>query len=181
MAEYDAGTVKATMTADSKGLHGGVETAKKDLHGLKQEAKEVKESWRDMGVAAGISFAAITAGIWKATQANNQLKASMMGLDSIAKGTIGTYSRIEAELEKVKNDGMIPLTNAVAAYKNLLMRYKDEEVAIKMFHRIADAAAFGRQGHLSLGEAIQGTTEGLKNEMSQMVKLCPAKRQLLAA
>jgi DNA repair exonuclease SbcCD ATPase subunit len=169
LATYDAGEVRATMTADSSGLHGGVEAAKKDMQSLRDEAKKVKDTWRDMGLAAGVSFTAITAGVWKATQANNQLKASMMGLDSIAKGTIGTYSKIEAELEKVKNDGMIPLTNAIAAYKNLLMRYEDEETAIQMFHRLADAAAFGRQGHLSLGEAIQGATEGLKNEMSQMV------------
>ncbi len=168
MPEYDAGTVKATMVADGKRLHGGVETAKKDMQSLQDEAKKVKESWRDMGVAAGISFTAITAGVWKATQANNQLKASMMGLDSIAKGTVGTYSKIEVELEKVRADGMIPLTNAIAAYKNLLSRYQDEDTAIQMFNKIADAAAFGRSAHLSLGDAIQGTTEGLRNENSAL-------------
>src|SRR5690606_10534749 len=90
-------------------------------------------------------------------------------LDSIATGTVGTYSKIQAELERIREEGMIPLNNAIAAYKNLLVRYEDEETAIRMFNRLADAAAFGRQGHLSLGEAIQGATEGLKNEMSQMV------------
>ena len=169
MAEYNAGTVKATMTADGKGYHAAVEGVKKENQSLKQSAQEVKTSYTEMGIAAGASFAAITAGIWKSIDANNQLKAAMMGLDSIATGTVGTYSKIEAELEKVREDGMIPLNNAVAAYKNLLSRYKDEETAIKMFKQIADAAAFGRQGHLSLGQAIQGTTEGLKNEMSQMV------------
>lgn len=169
MATYDAGEVRATMTADSSGLHGGVEAAKKDMQSLQDEAKKVKDSWRDMGVGAGVSFAAITAGIWKATQANNQLKSSMMGLDTIAKGTVGTYSKIETELEKVRAEGMIPLTNATAAYKNLLARYQDEEKAIQIFNRLADAAAFGRQGQLGLGEAIEGATSGLKNEMSQMV------------
>lgn len=169
MAEYNAGTVKATMTADGKGYHSTVDGIKRKDQELKQSAKEVKTSYTELGIAAGASFAAITAGIWKSVDANNQLQAAMMGLDSIATGTVGTYSKIEAELEKVREDGMIPLNNAISAYKNLLMRYKDEEVAIKMFRRIADAAAFGRQGHLSLGEAIQGTTEGLKNEMSQMV------------
>lgn len=169
MAEYDAGTVKATMTADGKGFHGGVEAAKGDMRSLQDEAKRVKESWRDMGVGAGVSFAAITAGVWKATQANNQLKTSMIGLDTIAKGTVGTYSKVETELEKIRKDGIIPLTNATAAYKNLLTRYKDEEKAIDIFNRLADAAAFGRQGQLGLGEAIEGATSGLKNEMSQMV------------
>lgn len=169
MPEYDAGTVKATMIADSKGFHGGMQLAKEDLQSLRDEAKRVKESWRDLGLATGVSFTAITAGIVKAVEANNQFKASMMGLDSIAKGTIGTYSKIEAELKKIKDDGMIPLTNAIAAYKNLLTRYEDEEAAIKMFHRLADAAAFGRQGQLSLGEAIQSASEGLKNENSVLV------------
>lgn len=169
MAEYDAGTVKATMKADSSGLHTAVETAKKNISGLGKEAEEARKQFKELGLSAGIAFGALTAGVLKATQSNNQLKASFMGLDSIAKGTIGTYPKIQAELEKIREDGMIPLSNAISAYKNLLMRYEDEETAIKMFHRLADAAAFGRQGHLSLGEAIQGASEGLKNEMSQMV------------
>ena len=168
MAEYNAGSVVARMTADGKGYHAAVEGVKKENQSLKQSAQEVKTSYTEMGIAAGASFAAITAGIWKSIDANNQLKAAMIGLDSIAKGTVGSYSKIEDELEKVREDGMIPLNNAIAAYKNLLMRYKDEETAIKMFKQIADAAAFGRQAHLSLGDAIQGTTEGLKNENSQM-------------
>lgn len=173
MTEYDAGTVKATMKADGSGLHSTVESAKKDIRGIGDSAKEAQVGLKELGISAGVAFGALTAGIFKAVQANNQLKASMMGLDSIAKGTIGNYSKIEAELEKIREDGMIPLNNAIAAYKNLLTRYRDEETAIKMFRRLADAAAFGRQGHLSLGEAIQGATEGLKNEMSQLVNFCP--------
>lgn len=169
MAEYNAGTVKATMTADGKGYHAAVDSIKKKDQELKQSAQEVQASYKELGITAGASFAAITAGIWKGIQANNELKASMMGLDSIAKGTVGTYSKIEAELEKIREDGMIPLTNAIQAYKNLLMRYEDEETAIRMFNRLADAAAFGRQGQLSLGDAIQSATEGLKNENSVLV------------
>lgn len=169
MAEYDAGTVKATLKADGAGLHAGVETAKKDFTGLKKSAEEAKNEFKSLGITAGASLAALTAGVFKAVQANNQLKASMMGLDSIAKGTVGTYSKVQAELEKIRKDGMIPLTNAIAAYKNLLARYQDEEEAIKVFNRLADAAAFGRQGHLSLGEAIQSASEGLKNENSVLV------------
>ncbi len=211
MAEYDAGTVKATMTADSSGAHVAVERVKKDYKDLaqaiadamrivkkeeteankvererqreieetarkareaaqteKQAAQEKKEAYRDLGLAAGVSFAAITAAIWKSTQANNQLKASMAGLDSVATGNIGSYNKIKKELQQIQSDGLIPLTNATQAYKNLISRYQDEDTAIKMFHKIADAAAFGRQAHLSLGEAIQGTSEGLKNEMSNM-------------
>ncbi len=201
MAEYDAGTVKATMTADASGSHAAVQGVKKDYADLKNtivdalkevnegerqaakaadeaakatkkaadEAKSLKDGYRDLSIATGASFAAITAGIWKALDANNQLKNSFTGLDSVAVGTVGNYDKIKAELQRVQDEGMIPLTNATAAYKNLLMRYQDEEVAIQIFNRLADAAAFGRQGHLQLGEAIQGATEGLKNEMSQMV------------
>jgi len=169
LAEYNAGTVKATMTADGKGYHAAVDGIKKKDQELKQSAQEVQASYKELGITAGASFAAITAGIWKSIDANNQLKSAMLGLDSIATGTVGTYSKIQAELERIREEGMIPLNNAIAAYKNLLVRYEDEETAIRMFNRLADAAAFGRQGHLSLGEAIQGATEGLKNEMSQMV------------
>lgn len=181
MAEYNAGTVKATMTADGKGYHATVDGIVKKDQELKRSAQEVTTSYKEMGIAVGASFAAITAGIWKSIDANNQLKSAMMGLDSIAAGTVGTYSKIQAELERIREEGMIPLNNAIAAYKNLLVRYEDEETAIRMFNRLADAAAFGRQGQLSLGEAIQAASEGLKNEMSQMVSICPARRRLLAA
>jgi hypothetical protein len=36
MAEFDAGTVKATMTADSSGSHAAVQGVKKDYSDLKQ-------------------------------------------------------------------------------------------------------------------------------------------------
>lgn len=211
MAEYDAGTVKATMTADGSELHSAVEGAKKDYRGLEdvivgaltkvneaerktaqavketeraqqeaarkakeaarqqeEAARKAKEGWTALSLASATAFAAIVAAALKGVDANNQLKASFEGLNSIATGNVGSYEKIKQELIKVQADGMIPLVNATNAYKNLLMRYQDEETAIKMFDKIADAAAFGRQAHLSLGQAIEGTTEGLKNSMSQM-------------
>jgi len=41
--------------------------------------------------------------------------------------------------------------------------------AIQMIERLKDAAAIGRQAHLSLGEAVVTATEGLKNENSVLV------------
>jgi hypothetical protein len=212
LAEFDAGTVKATMTADTSGSHAAVERVKKDYKDLaqaiadamrtvkqeeneanrtererqrimqetarkareaaqaeKQAAQERKEAYRDLGITAGVGFGAIVLAIKKATDENNKLKASMTGLDSVAIGNLGTYDKIKTKLQEIQADGMIPLTNATAAYKNLISRYKDEDVAIQMFDRLANSAAFGRQAHLSLGEAIEGASEGLKNENSVLV------------
>ena len=38
-----------------------------------------------------------------------------------------------------------------------------------MMLRFKDSAAFGRQGALSMGEAIEGATQGIKNQNSIMV------------
>jgi hypothetical protein len=102
MPEYDAGTVKATMKADGSGLHSTVEVAKKDIRGIGTSAVETRKDLTELSLGAGVAFGVITAGIFKAVQANNQLKASMLGLDSIAKGTVGTYPKIQAELEKIR-------------------------------------------------------------------------------
>lgn len=212
MAEFDAGTVKATMTADTSGSHAAVQAVKKDYRDLaqaiadamrtvkkeeteanrtererqrviqetarkareaaqaeKQAAQERKEAYRVLSVTAGVGFGAIVLAIKKATDENNKLTASMTGLDSVAVGNLGTYDKIKTKLQEIQADGMIPLTNATAAYKNLISRYKDEDVAIQMFNRLANSAAFGRQAHLSLGEAIEGASEGLKNENSTLV------------
>ena len=159
-----AAEVKKTEQAQQEAAKKAKEAAQLQ----REAAQQIQEGWTTLSVTSGIAFAAVVAAAWKGIDANNRLKASMKGLDSIATGNVGNYDKIKQELIKVQDDGMIPLVNATAAYKNLLMRYQNEDTAIKMFNKVADAAAFGRQAHLSLGEAIQGTTEGLKNSMSQM-------------
>lgn len=64
---------------------------------------------------------------------------------------------------------MIPLTNAVTAYKNLAARGYDDTQIQQTLTALKDAAAFGRQASYTYGEAIQSATEGLKNENSILV------------
>lgn len=96
-------------------------------------------------------------------------ESATTGLKSIVEGQGRSYSKATGFIQDYISDGLVPLNNAVNAYKNLISRgYKDEQIVTTM-NRLKDAASFGRQASLSLGDAIQSATEGLKNENSILV------------
>lgn len=80
-----------------------------------------------------------------------------------------SFSQAKDFLNEYTKDGLIPLTNAVTAYKNLAARGYDDTQIQQTLTALKDAAAFGRQASYTYGEAIQSATEGLKNENSILV------------
>ena len=99
MAEYNAGTVKVKMTADPSGHHAAVDSIVKKEDELRQSAERASKSYKDLGLAAGASFAAITAGIWKATAANNDLNKSMANVGTLMPGNIDKLQRYKKEIQ----------------------------------------------------------------------------------
>ena len=97
------------------------------------------------------------------------MKSALIGLKSIVDGQGKSYSAATSFLKDYISDGLVPATSAVTAYKNLLMRGYSTDQIEKVMTALKDSAAFGRQGSLSMGEAIAGATEGLKNENSVLV------------
>ena len=64
---------------------------------------------------------------------------------------------------------MISATNAITAYKNLAERgYNDSQIK-QVMNALKDASAYGRQSSMTMGEAVESATEGLKNENSILV------------
>lgn len=101
----------------------------------------------------------------------NQFQSAQLGLKSIAefKGidpNIATQS--VQNLDAVKN-GLINLGDASTSLKNLLSANFTLEQSVTLLQRLGDAAAFGRQGSLSFGEAVRSATEGIKNGNSILV------------
>ena len=78
-------------------------------------------------------------------------------------------SRAQGFIDDFISDGLIPASDAATALKNLLARGFELGEAVTIMNRFKDAAAFGRQASLSLGEAVRSATEGLKNENSVLV------------
>lgn len=115
------------------------------------------------GTAAIINFGK------ESIKAASALNDAWMGLESIVSGQGKSFSKAKAFINDYISDGLVPLENAVTAYKNLAARGYSTEQIEKTLTALKDAAAFGRQASYSLGEAVSSATEGLKNENSILV------------
>lgn len=99
----------------------------------------------------------------------SEVQAAWSGLNSIVQGTGNSFAEAQKFLKKYTADGLVSISDATTAYKNLLARgYTTEQVEMTM-ERLKDAATFGRQASYSLSGAVVSATEGLKNENSVLV------------
>lgn len=102
-------------------------------------------------------------------QAASDTQAAWTGLFSIVNGTGKSFVEAKKFIQEYTSDGLIPLTDAVTAYKTLAARGYETKQIEEMMLALKDAAAFGRQSAYSYGEAIKSAAEGLKNENSILV------------
>ncbi len=103
--------------------------------------------------------------------ASVKMQSATMGLESIAKFKgIDSKAAVETlnNLDLVKN-GLLSLSDASLALKNLLASGFSLEQSIELIKRFGDSASFGRQSALSFGQAITSATEGIKNQNSILV------------
>ena len=119
--------------------------------------------------AATAAFAGIVLAIRGAIEAANEYNNAMVGLNSLAEGTGQDFGDLQAAAEDLASDGLMTVADAAASLKNLLARGFSADEAVDMLERLKDAAAFGRQSSLSLGEAVRSASEGIKNENSILV------------
>jgi hypothetical protein len=155
------------------------------LKNLANETKTVSPS----AAQAGMSFGKLTAALGLANlgamavttavnftkdalvgtiDASNRMTSAMMGLSSLA-GAFG-QSQTEARqaAQDLAQDGLMTVTEAATGLKNLLATGFSIPEAINLMEGFKDAAANNRQGSLAFGEAVVGTTEGIKNQNSIM-------------
>lgn len=92
-----------------------------------------------------------------------------IGLNSILVGQGKSFNKAKAFINEYISDGLVPLNNAVAAYKNLTLRGYSSDQIEKTMTALKNSATFARQSTYSLGDAVQTATEGLKNENSVVV------------
>ena len=150
--------------ADFSGLYSGLNTAQKKMSGFQAG---MSKTLKGIGVVVGTL--AIGKLVKDSITAASGLESAMMGLESIVSGQGKSINKAKTFINDYVSDGLVPLTNAVTAYKNLTARgYNDEQIQTTM-NRLKDAASFGRQASYSLGDAVTSATEGLKNENSILV------------
>lgn len=140
---------------------------------LNRVKNKFQETFNRIGTIMKVSLVAGSAYIIKfgkdAVQAASDTQAAWTGLYSIVEGTGKSFSEAQGFLKEYVSDGLVPLTDAVTAYKTLAARGYDVEQIEGIMLRLKDAAAFNRQSSYSYGEAIKSAAEGLKNENSILV------------
>jgi len=153
---YD-GSINIDSKIDSKGFNSGV--------------KSMLASVAKIGVAIAAAFAVklVTQFGASAVQEASKMASALTGLQSIVEGTGNSFRGAQDFIETFVADGLVPAQNAITAYKNLLLRGYDTSQIEKTLAALKDSAAFGRQGSLTLGQAVESATEGLKNENSILV------------
>lgn len=145
---------------------------KKEIKGAAGQAQSVFSSaMGKVGKAIGVAFsaAAVVSFGKKCVEVASETQSAWVGLSSILNGQKKSFSEANRFIQDYISDGLVPLNNAVTAYKNLAARGYNTEQIEKTMTALKDAAAFGRQASYSYGDAISAATEGLKNENSILV------------
>ena len=162
-AEQEAQTARITA------IRAAEAEAKRAAEESARAAEEAAERAKAAQARLAAAFALIVKAVKEAVDAANEYNNAMVGLESLANGAGQDFGALKAAAEELAADGLMPVSDAAAALKNLLARGFDAQEAIDLIKRLKDASAFGRQGQLSMGEAVRSATEGLKNENSVLV------------
>lgn len=120
-------------------------------------------------LAMGAVGAAATAGMKIATDASNELNNALIGLNSVAAAFKQDTDAAKKAAIELASDGLMSVKSAADSLKNLLGAGFNLDEATKLMYGFKDAAAFNRQGTLEFGQAIEGATQGIKNQNSIMV------------
>lgn len=131
----------------------------------------LKNTFTKVGAAVSAVFALRTVVQFgrEASQTASELSNALTGLESILEGQGRSFADAQAFLEEYTNDGLIPATNAITAYKNLASRGYDDSQIRQVMVALKDASAFGRAAGMSMGKAVESAAEGLRQENSVLV------------
>jgi hypothetical protein len=153
----------------TKALEQGLNEVKKQLNKHGSDVRKTGADYEKLAIVAGVAFYKIVDSISKGVDAYNKFNSASVGLKSVVQGTGQDFKQAQKFIDQYIQDGLIPAANAMTAYKNLASRGYGQDQIIETMNRLKDSAAFGRQASLTMGEAVQSATEGLKNENSILV------------
>lgn len=158
------GKVIISTELDNSGFKRGISGLQGQCNGLKSVISSIGKT-----IAVAFSVGAIINFGRQSVKAASDLSSAMIGLQSIVDGQGRSFSQAQSFIEDYIKDGLVPMQDAVTAYKNLSMRGYDTTQIEQTMTALKDAAAFGRQSSLTMGQAVASATEGLKNENSVLV------------
>lgn len=164
---YD-GSIRIDTKINSRNVKTGI---KDMVTNMTAGVNKMLASLGKLTAAVGLAFsvnAVINFGRESVNAASN-LSSALIGLQSIVEGQGKSFSQAQEFIKDYIKDGLVPLENAVTAYKNLSMRGYSTEQIEQTLIALKAASVFGRQASLTMGQAVASATEGLKNENSILV------------
>lgn len=151
----------------------GINKAKQELNSLNDKLKQTENinngldgSFLALGATATAVFASIVVSVNKGIEAYNQYTNAMSGLRSQMEYVGEDMGKATEMVKELTKDGLMSETDVAMAIKNLTSYGYSLEQANDMIIRLKDSAAYNRQAHYDLGEAVRVTTEGIRNENS---------------
>lgn len=162
------GSIRISTEIDNSKVKSGLNTTKRNID---SSINTISGSLKKIAalIASVFSLTKVYQFSKGCVQEASKAQAALIGLQSIVEGQGRSFQKAKGFIDDYISDGLVPLSNATTAYKNLAARgYSDDQIQKTML-ALKDSAAFARQGSLSYGDAIQGATEGLKNENSVLV------------
>lgn len=140
-----------------------------NLRTLEQSVNKLQPMFQKMAIGGAAAFTAIGYGSKEAIKASNEMESAMIGLNSVANAFGQSASTAKEAAIALASDGLMSVKDAASGLKNLLASGFSLDEATKLMYAFKDAAAFNRQGTLEFGQAIEGATQGIKNQNSVMV------------
>ena len=148
----------AYLTFDTKMNTSGFKAGLGQLTGMFTKLAAV------MGVALGVT--ALVQFGKAGVQAASEMGSKFKGLEFLMRANNRSMSQATAFIQEFTADGLVPMTSAYEAYKNMVSRGYDTSQIEQMLTVMKDAAVYNRQGQFSMGEAIEKATMGLRMENS---------------
>ena len=119
-----------------------------------------------LAVGVGFSIHAIVNFSKASVEAAAKSESAWTGLGFVLNANNRSLTEAKGFLEDYVSDGLVPLTDAIKAYQNMVMTGFSADQIEDMMKVLKDSAAFGRQGQYTMGEAIEKTTQGFRMENS---------------
>jgi len=143
--------------------------ASKQLDGFNKNLDKTKNTVKTVGLAMAAFGAAAAFAMKSVIDASNELNNSLIGLNSVANAFGQSADDAKNAALDLAKDGLLSVKDAANSLKNLLATGFSLPEAINLMNAFKDSAAFNRQGTLAFGQAIEGATQGIKNQNSILV------------
>lgn len=136
-----------------------------DLAKVDQQSRSLAVGFNQyiQAFASGATLRGMAGELGTAVTAANDLQTAMMGLSVAAAANSQDLAKTEAAAQSLAANGLMTVSDAATGLRNLLATGFNLQQSVDIMQRATDVAAFYRQGSLSVGDAVRGMTEGIKN------------------